>query len=107
MSMIIEWLSYLCILAGSAFCLIGAIGLIRMPTFMTRVHAVSVLDTLGAILVLCGLMLQSGLTLITVKLVFILVFLLLTGPVATHALVNTAMHDKKISELLRGLKSNT
>lgn len=99
MNIIIEWLSYLCILAGSAFCLIGAIGLIRMPTFMTRVHSVSVLDTLGAILVLTGLMLQAGFTLVTVKLLFILIFLLLTGPVATHALVNTAMRDKKISEL--------
>lgn len=99
MSMVIEWLSYACIIAGSIFCLIGAIGLIRMPTFMTRVHAVSVLDTLGAILVLGGLMLQSGLSLITVKLIFILLFLLLTGPVATHALVNTAIRDKNINEL--------
>ena len=99
MSMIIEWISYACILVGSAFCLIGAIGLIRMPTFMTRVHAVSILDTLGAILVLVGLMLNAGLTLITVKLIFILIFLLLTGPVAIHALVSSAMRDKNISDL--------
>lgn len=99
MNMIIEWLSYVSIFAGSVFCLISALGLIRMPTFMTRVHAVSILDTLGAMLILGGLMLQSGLTLVTVKLIFILMFLLLTGPVASHAMVNTAMRDKNISEL--------
>ena len=99
MSMVLEWLSYICIITGSVFCLIGGIGLIRMPTFMTRVHAVSVLDSLGVILVLGGLMLHEGLTLVTVKLVFILLFLLLTGPVAIHALVNTAIRDKHINDL--------
>ena len=99
MSIVIEWLSYLAIFAGSVFCLISALGLIRMPTFMTRVHAVSILDTLGAMLILVGLMLQAGFTLVSVKLAFILIFLLLTGPVANHALVNTAMRDKNISEL--------
>jgi len=50
-----------------------------------------VIDTAGAGLILVGLMLQAGATLITVKLVFILFFLFFTGPTATHALVRAAL----------------
>ena len=72
----------------------GAIGLVRFPDLYTRMHAVGVTDTGGAGLMLVGLMLQAGLTLVTVKLVLILWFLLFTGPVASHALAKAALHGK-------------
>jgi multicomponent Na+:H+ antiporter subunit G len=62
-----------------------------MPDFYTRTHAASVTDTLGAGLILLGLMLQAGLTLITVKLVMVGLLLFFTGPVAVHALAKAAM----------------
>jgi multicomponent Na+:H+ antiporter subunit G len=98
--MLISMLSTLLIGLGCGFCLTGALGLLRMPNFITRTHAASLIDSLGAILILSGLILEAGLSLITVKLLFILAFLLLTGPTAVHALVNTALNEepKKISE---------
>ena len=82
--------SWLLLFTGSAFCVIGGIGLIRMPDFYTRCHAASLTDTLGATLILVGLALQSGLDLVTVKLLFILIFVYLSSPTATHALVKAA-----------------
>ena len=57
--------------AGSIFVLIGAFGLIRLPDFYTRLHAAGITDTLGAELILLGLMFQAGLSLVTVKLILI------------------------------------
>jgi multicomponent Na+:H+ antiporter subunit G len=80
--------------AGGFFAVVGAVGMLRMPDFYTRMHAASVTDTLGAGLILFGLMLQGGFTLVTVKLLVILLLMLLTGPVATHALARAAMHAR-------------
>jgi len=89
-------LSWLFLVSGSVFVIIGGIGLLRLPDFYSRIHAASITDTVGAWLVLIGLMLQAGLNLIMVKLLLILVLLLLTSPLASHALAKAAF--------LRGLK---
>jgi multicomponent Na+:H+ antiporter subunit G len=78
------------ILSGALFCMIGGVGVLRVPDFYTRTHAASIPDTLGAGLILVGLMLQGGGWIVTVKLVFVLILLLLTGPTANHALVKAA-----------------
>jgi multicomponent Na+:H+ antiporter subunit G len=88
---IIDALSWILLLSGSAFVLVGGIGALRLPNFYTRMHAASLTDTMGTILILVGIMLQAGLTLATIKLFAILVFLLLTGPTATYALANAAL----------------
>jgi multicomponent Na+:H+ antiporter subunit G len=90
MSVIIDILSGLCLLAGAIFSLIGAWGLLRMPDFYTRVHAASVLETLGAGFILLGLMLQAGLTLVTVKLLIISILIYFASPTASHALARAA-----------------
>jgi multicomponent Na+:H+ antiporter subunit G len=88
---IIMVLSWLLILSGSFFYLIGAIGLIRMPAVFTRMHAASVSDTLGAGLLVGGMMIQAGWGLVSAKLLIILAILIFTGPVATHALARAAI----------------
>lgn len=82
----------LLLLAGSVFVVVGGIGLNRLPDFFTRLHAVSIPDTLGIGLISVALIIQAGFTLISVKLVFVLLFLLFTGPTATHALAKAALH---------------
>ena len=62
-----------------------------MPDFYTRMHAASVIDTLGAGLILAGLMMQAGLTLVTVKLLMVGVLLFFASPTATHAIARAAM----------------
>ena len=81
----------LIVVAGSIFIVIGGIGLIRFPDFFPRMHAGGVTDTFGAGLVLTGLAIQAGMSLITVKLLLLLLFLWLTSPTATHALANSAL----------------
>lgn len=90
MDMLINISSWALLLGGSFFVLVGGIGVLRMPDVYTRSHAAGITDTMGAILILAGLMVQGGFSLITVKLLLILLFLLFTGPVASHALNNTA-----------------
>jgi multicomponent Na+:H+ antiporter subunit G len=91
---LIDVLSGVFLLLGSFLGITGAVGLFRFPDFFTRAHAAGVTDTLCAASFLFGLMLQAGLSLITVKLLFILLFILVTSPTATHALTKAALHSK-------------
>jgi multicomponent Na+:H+ antiporter subunit G len=90
MAQVIDILSWALLLGGSFFLLIGAIGVLRLPDIYTRSHAAGITDTMGAMLILMGLMLQGGFTLISAKLMMILLFLLFTSPAASHALGNAA-----------------
>lgn len=87
----VDGLSWLLIGAGAAFCIVGALGMLRMPDLYTRMHAASVLDTLGAGLLLAGMILQAGLSLASVKLAVIGLLLFFTSPTATHALGRAAL----------------
>ena len=75
---------------GGLFLLIGAFGMLRLPDFWSRLHGAGIIDTLGAELILIGMIFQAGLTLISVKLVLIGIFLFFTSPTATHAVANAA-----------------
>ena len=92
MAVLVDILSWIFLVAGGAFCVIGMVGLIRMPGIFTRLHAVSVTETLGAGFIVIGLILQAGFTLVSAKLIIIMGLILLTSPVATHALAQAALH---------------
>jgi len=89
---VLDIVSSLLLLAGVFFGLSGAIGLFKFPDFFTRVHAASVTDSISAILIISGLLLQTSFDLNTAKLLFILAFLMLTSPTASHALAKSARH---------------
>jgi len=82
--------SWALLLAGGAFCVIGALGLVRLRSFFPRTHAASVIDSAGAGLLLAGLLLQAGWTLVSVKLAVIGLLIFFASPTATHALANAA-----------------
>jgi len=84
--------SAILLLVGSVFALIGSIGIVRMPDVFTRLHAAGITDTLGAAGVLLGLALKAGFSLLLVKLLLMLAFLLLLNPTACHALARAALH---------------
>jgi multicomponent Na+:H+ antiporter subunit G len=87
-------LSWIMLLAGSLVLIIGVTGLIRFPDFYTRLHAASVIDTLGCMLIVLGLVIQAGFTIVTIKLVLIVIFILFTSPAAAHALAKSALHGE-------------
>jgi multicomponent Na+:H+ antiporter subunit G len=89
-SVALDLLSWGLILAGSGFCVVGALGLVRLKGFYVRTHAASVIDSAGAGLLLAGLLLQAGWTLAGVKLVTIGLLIFFSSPTATHALANAA-----------------
>lgn len=86
----VDIVSAVMMLTGAVFVLAGALGMLRLPDFYTRMHAAGVTDTLGAELIIFGLMLQTGFTLDTAKLALLALFVFLTSPTATHATANAA-----------------
>ena len=88
----IDIISWGLLMGGSIFCIIGTVGLIRMPDPYTRLHASSVVDTLGAGLILAGLIVQAGFTLISAKLAVIGILIFFLSPAAGHAVARAMIH---------------
>ena len=88
---ILDVISWVLLSVGGAFVFIGGLGALRMPDLYTRMHAASVTDSIAPVLIIFGIILQAGLTLASVKLLAILIFLLLTGPTAANALASAAL----------------
>ena len=84
-------LSGVLLAGGSLLVLIGVVGIIRLPDVFARLHAGGIIDTMGAGMILSGLVVQSGFNLVTVKLFMIIAYLLYTTPLATHALAQAAL----------------
>jgi multicomponent Na+:H+ antiporter subunit G len=91
--MAVDMASWVLILLGSFFTVVGAFGLVRLPEIFSRMHAASVTDTLGVGLLVLGMMLQAGFGLVSVKLVFLLALFFFSGPVVTHALAQACLHE--------------
>lgn len=77
--------------AGVFFMFVGGIGIIRLPDFFARTHAIGKCDTLGIMLVLGGLAVHIGFSLDSVKLVIALIFVAIANPTASHALAQSAI----------------
>ncbi len=74
-------------MAGGLFVLLSAVlGLFRFRYAFNRIHAAALVDTLGILLMVGGLVLCAGLTLVSLKLAAVVVFLWCTSPVASHLL---------------------
>lgn len=91
MNLVLDIASWILLTAGGLFVLVGGIGALRMPDLYTRMHAASVTDSLAAVLIIVGVMLQAGLSLAAIKLAAILLFLLFTSPTASNALASAAL----------------
>jgi multicomponent Na+:H+ antiporter subunit G len=81
------------IVLGAFFYVVGAIGIYRMPDVFTRMHAAGISDTVGAGLLIFGMMFLAGFTLVSIKLAIILGVILFTSPIATHALAQAALQE--------------
>ena len=87
---ILNIFSVISFIIGIFFILIGSIGILRLPDVFSRIHAAGMIDTAGASFIILGMILQSGFSLITAKLVFIGIFIFFTSPITGHVTANLA-----------------
>ena len=85
------------ILTGLFFFTGGSIGILRFPDFYSRLHPAGKLDTLGLLLAMSGMALfvVTDFTLVSVltslKIILIVIFVFITSPTATHAIVDAGV----------------
>ncbi|MEQ8350004.1 MAG: monovalent cation/H(+) antiporter subunit G [Leptospiraceae bacterium] len=91
------------VVAGIFFMLVGSVGIVRLPDFFSRTHAVSKSDTLGMLLAIIGLIVFEGFTLSSLKLALVVIFIALANPIGTHALGRAAFR-KGVKPILTGKK---
>mgnify|MGYP004686170545 CR=1 FL=1 len=76
---------------GLLFLIISAVGMLRLPDFYSRLHASGNSETLGLMTVLLGLAVYEGVNLLSVKLIFIFIFVFIGNPIGTHILSKAAL----------------
>ncbi len=97
--MILNLLSVVLIVAGLVFFFGASVGVLRFPDFYTRMHAAGKGDSLSSVLILAGFAVQQlhdlslGSLLVAAKLMAIGVFIALTSPTSTHALMEAGYDD--------------
>ena len=79
------------LVVGFGFVLAGVIGILRLPDFYCRLHAMGKCDTLGVALMVGGVAVLRGMTLTSAKLLLVVVFGSRANPTATHALGRAAV----------------
>ncbi len=93
MDLFADVLSWIFLVGGGVFVITGGVGVVRLPDVFTRMHAAGVADTMGAVLILLGLIIQDGFHIGSFKLLLLMIFLLFIGPSSTHALAAAALRD--------------
>ena len=93
----INFIAYLLISFGLFFVTVGVFGLIRFNNIFQRMHALSVMETLGFFCFFLGLMILAGVSLLALKLFFVFLLMMIIAPTSTHILAMYAkLHEKKI-----------
>ncbi|MDZ7597758.1 MAG: monovalent cation/H(+) antiporter subunit G [Desulfobacterales bacterium] len=80
------------LLVGSLFCLVAAVGMLRLPDTLIRMHAATKAGTLGTGCILAAEAVAAGELATTLRAAAVIVFLLLTAPVAAHLIGRAAYH---------------
>ncbi len=89
---IIDIVATILMVMGLFFMITGAVGLLRLPDFYTRLHATGKCDTLGEVLLIVGCMIYQGWSFVSVKLFFLMFFIFMANPVGTHAIMKAAYY---------------
>ena len=94
LKMITTYLGWAFVFIGILVSITGATGCLRFPDLYTKLHALSVSDSLGVPISLTGLILINGFNFISLKIFFIIVILLFVNPFSTHALIRAGIKNK-------------
>ncbi len=96
--MIVEIISILLISLGCVMMFTAALGLIRFSDIYMRIHASGKAETGGTIALLTGILIRIGLTQVSAKILLIMIFILFTGPILSHAIARAAHHKSEVSD---------
>lgn len=104
-----EWIvfgiSNTMILLGLFIACSAVIGLYRFNFVINRMHAAAMNDTLGILLVLVGLMIQSGFQYATLKMLIIIIFFWFASPVSGHLITKMQITIDKHEAQFDGKKT--
>ncbi len=95
------------LIAGFVITLISAIGILKFPDFLTRLHASSVGESMGIVLMGTGFVIYEGADFVSVKIILTALAVFLVNPVGTHLISKSALRNSTIRELETGGKYNT
>ena len=90
--MIFEYISAVFLMGGSFFCSVAALGVLRMPDVYIRLHASTKAGTLGLGMIMIGVAFAFNELTVTSRVIAILLFVLITAPVASHMLGRAALY---------------
>jgi multicomponent Na+:H+ antiporter subunit G len=94
LKIISSYLGWALVFTGVIVSIIGAFGCLRFPDLYTKLHALSVSDSLGVPISLTGIIFISGFNFISLKISFIIMILLFVNPFSTHALIRAGIKNK-------------
>jgi multicomponent Na+:H+ antiporter subunit G len=89
----INTIGYLLVWMGIVIIAIGVLGTYRFNNFYPRVLASALIDTMGNITVLIGIMLLKGFSFFTLKVAIILIIMMSINPLSTHSIVRSAYYS--------------
>lgn len=94
----LEYITGSLLLLGGFFSVIAAVGMVRLPDLLTRMHASTKAGTLAGTLILIAVALWFGETSVTVRAVLAILFLLLTAPIGAHMIGRAHVTDESHPE---------
>lgn len=105
MSVTLEWVrlvsASVCLVIGIVFMILAVFGVNRFHKALNRMHAAAMGDTLGILFVFIGLILMKGLSMDSMKLLLVILFFWMAGPVSGHMISRLeAMTDENLGEIL-------
>lgn len=95
---LLEWVSSILFLLGCALTLIAAIGVVRFPDLLSRMHAATKPQVLGLVLSMTGLAIALGSSQLTWKLLLVVAFQFITAPVSAHMVGRSGYRTGKVRE---------
>ena len=102
--MITNILTLLLALAGMIFMGVSLFGIAKYPDFFTRLHVQGVGDTIGAFLIVLAMMVQTGLSLLSAKILLVFVMIMLTNPLGTNMMMIAAINSHDYQEYIQAKK---
>lgn len=96
-----EIIVYVFLITGTYLLICTAIGVLRFPDFYTRLHTVSKCLIVGSVSILAGCIVRGGISYTSLQIIIIIIFLLITNPVAMHVIAGFAYHNTKTKNIGR------